>query len=324
MSKKPLDPCAICNRARKSNRYPTCCSDCPETAGAKHSKKCDYFQLFAEHLPGDRNMTFKIELPGYSDIFITGTMQRLGEIAKHLDLQWVSRKKVQLTDCVFEMTDDTVTVIFPIRFVVPDLLDFGEVTYEAADLNWQVCLEYPRLNPQTHLNVTTKNKAKAIVAERVTELFTLANRKNKGQVVKDSECTEELGELIQMALRYPVYVIKEDGSFMYEKKGQVMDEFSSDEKGVVGEFLKKVYENMHTHPKVAMAIIESVAGRFRVPIDEGAMDALHEAVKLEMEYQKEVRRQEEEAEEGYVVTGASSSSSTDGKEKKKKLVKRFT
>ena len=56
MSKTPLDPCTICNRTRKSNRYPTCCSDCPETGGARHSEKCDFFQNYEEHLQSSTNM----------------------------------------------------------------------------------------------------------------------------------------------------------------------------------------------------------------------------------------------------------------------------
>ena len=63
---------------------------------------------------------------------------------------------------------------------------------------------------------------------------------------------------------------------------------------------------------------------FRIPVDETTMQALTEALKLEVEYLKELRREREAEDVGYVMTESTSSSSPTGEEKSKVRVKRFT
>ena len=127
---------------------------------------------------------FKLALPGYSDAFVGGTLQRMHELAGPggMGLEWVSKRRTKLTPCLFEMTGDVIRMVAPISFIAPALLDFGEVAYEASDLNWQVLVEFPRKDADTYVNITMKDKCKQIMQERLAEVFTLGWRTARGQV----------------------------------------------------------------------------------------------------------------------------------------------
>ena len=273
----PIPPCAICNRARKSSRYPTCCSDCPETGGERHSAKCDYFQTHEEHLPKsiwEAASTMPLKNPGKFDIHppaeltkvrLFSCFQGLTESAKKKDFWWQDSAK-KWHKCSFTTDGRIFEAKFPMKMLGTDIWDYGN-TSEVADRG--SCFRY---NGEK-IMVSTAEKGCRFVEKRLGELLE--------NYAKDHDAVvfEWTPGLLKAAdtLRFPPYYICDDETVVYEKGESNMTDM--EEGPVVIKAMHAVAEATEENPVVKLKAIMAIANRFHVGITEERLLALQRDAK---------------------------------------------
>ena len=272
---KSVPVCSICNRVRKSYRYATCCSDCPETDGARHSKKCDYFQNHGEHLQASSMidegalestnpmMATRGNVPvPLSGVIIVSGVSQLVSVSKKNNWRWVDAamekaKNAPKEACMNLTEKGCLEGHIPLKVMGED------VQRNQLNPNRLLFIRY-YLGASTMLIITPRG-AIPMMKARVNEFFWTYSDQLDGLNKVFSAPIKHL----QPGLRIPAYYWKNEER-VYDTKEQNLTElaFGDEQREMVQELIQEVFHRWGEQPVLASEVAIMLSNRFDILLDE--------------------------------------------------------
>lgn len=255
-------------------------------------------------------VSFSESVGGAWNVVLIGMLQALWDMAVELQLEARDKSSTKLFPAYFSMADEQVDLCISTKFILPDLLEVDALC-PRDNLTWQILIQFNRKAGSPHLFITCQPRARPYVEERVIELHPHPKALDKLKNPSELDVSEEIQELVHMALRSPAYYIDASDRYVYDRVATGVSFLNETEEEAAMRICKYIFENVGAVPKVQKLAIAAVKGVCRIDVDTAALSALEDAVKAERQT----------ADGGFVMAGSESPSSS-CRRAKKALVKR--